>query len=552
MVMDKKEKFIEKAYKVHGNRYDYSKVNYKNSETKVCIICPEHGEFWMTPASHVRGYNCPKCANINRGRYKKWGIDEFIEKAKFIHGDKYDYSKVEYKGIEDKVCIICPEHGEFYQTPSAHVLLKQGCPKCSGRGLSTDEIIKKFREIHGDKYDYSKVVYDKMHSKVCIICPEHGEFWQTPSKHLLGQSCPKCSVNKRSKEHRLTTDEFINKAKEIHGDKYDYSNSVYTTAHESISIICPEHGEFKQIANYHLCGHGCPICGNNISISEEEIVKYIESLGINVVTRERTILDNNREIDIYIPEFKIGIEFDGLYWHSNIFKENSYHLNKTIECEKNGVRLIHIFEDEWLFKQDIIKSVISNILGKTSEKVYARKCVIKEVENKDKTNFLNNNHLQGNVSSKISLGLFYNNELVSLMTFGKPRVNLGFKNYEENDWELLRFCNKLNTNVIGGASKLLSYFIKTYYPNKIISYADRRWSQGGMYEKLGFVKDHCSQPNYYYVEGMNRKNRFRYRKSELVKMGYDKNKSEKEIMEERKINRIYDCGTIVYIWKKEV
>ena len=546
-----KELFIKKSIERHGSRYDYSKVNYVNSQTKVCIVCPEHGEFWQEPSAHVRGYNCPKCGNINRGRYRKWDLDEFIKRAREVHGDKYNYSKVEYKGNDIKVCIVCPEHGEFWQKPSAHVLCKQGCPKCSGRNLNTEEIIKEFRDVHGDKYDYSKVEYTKMHNKVCIICPEHGEFYQTPSKHLLGQGCRKCGIDKRSEKHTMSTEEFIRKAMEVHGDKYDYSKTVYTKAHDELTIICPKHGEFRQVANYHLCGHGCPICGNNMSIGEDEIVKYIESLGIKVEVKNRTILDGGKEIDILIPDYNIGIEFDGLKWHSDEFKEDNYHLNKTLECEKKGIRLIHVFEDEWIYKQDIVKSIISNILGKTNKRVYARTCKIKEVSKGDKKEFLNNNHLQGDVNSEINLGLFYNDELVSVMTFGKPRINLGNKIVNENEWELVRFCNKLNTNVIGGASKLLKYFVDNYNPLKIISYADRRWSQGNMYEKIGFIKDHNSQPNYYYIEGINRKNRFKYRKSELVKEGFDKHKSEREIMKERGINRIYDCGTIVYVWKKK-
>ena len=539
------KRFLEKAKEVHGDKYDYSKVEYVDSKTKVCIICPEHGEFWQEPAAHLRGYNCPKCANIKRGDTFRDNLGNFIKKAVKVHGAKYDYSKVEYINAYTKVCIICPEHGEFYMLPQNHIL-GQGCPKCAGRGLNTEEIIKKFIEVHGNKYDYSKVKFHKMHEKVCIICPEHGEFWQTPSKHINGQNCPKCAKINMAKEMKLTTEEFIDKAIKKHGDNYIYDKTIYEGTYKYLTITCPKHGDFKQRANDHLNGHGCPICGNNMSIAENEIEKYINSLGIKTESKKRGILSDNKEIDILIPSKSIGIEYDGLKWHSDEFKNKNYHLDKTKECRKNGIKLIHIFEDEWENKQNIIKSMLSNILGKTTNRLYARNCVVKVVDKNVKSNFLEKNHIQGNVNSEINLGLYYNDKLVSLMSFGKLRVNLGSKTHKDGEYELLRFCNIINTTIIGGASKLFKYFIKNYKPILIKSYCDKRWSTGRLYEILGFEFLHESEPNYYYVIGNNRKNRFKYRKSELIKEGYDPNKSEAEIMKERGIHKIYDCGCLVY------
>jgi hypothetical protein len=242
----------------------------------------------------------------------------------------------------------------------------------------------------------------------------------------------------------------------------------------------------------------------------------------------------------------IAIEFDGLYWHSEKKVKNDYHLNKTIECEKKGIQLIHVFEDEWLYKQDIVKSRLSNILGLTPSKIYGRKTEIREVTPKDSKVFLDTNHIQGNVNSSIKLGLYYNDELVSLMTFGTLRKSMGGIS-KEGSYELFRFCNKLDTTVIGGADKLLKHFIKTYNPKEIISYADRRWSQGGLYEKLGFTHIHDSKPNYWYIIGTNREYRFKYRKDVLVKEGFDPSKTEHQIMLERGINRIYDCGNKKYV-----
>ena len=186
-----KEEFIKKAREVHGDKYDYSNVDYINAKTKVCIICPEHGEFWQEAKNHLRGIGCPKCSIE-----KLTGTtDKFIAKAKEVHVNKYDYSKVKYVRSNVKVCIICPEHGEFEQAPYAHTQ-GYGCPKCGGVYVpTTEEWITSARKVHGNNYNYSKVHYVNCMSKVCIICPEHGEFEQAPYAHTQGYGCPKCNLS---------------------------------------------------------------------------------------------------------------------------------------------------------------------------------------------------------------------------------------------------------------------------------------------------------------------------------------------------------------------
>lgn len=539
--------FIEKAKAVHGDRYDYSLSKYKKMHEKLDIICPIHGVFSQTAHSHLGGQGCPKCAIEKRAEKKSDNLPKFIEKAKKVHGNKYDYSKVVYRGSQEKVCIICPEHGEFWQRPYAHII-GNGCKKCHFEKLNKKdtmlEFIEKAKKVHGDKYDYSKVEYNGTNVKVTIICPKHGEFEQTPNVHLAGHGCPLCGLEK---SHEIMSNEtFIEKAKAIHGDKYDYSNIEYKGPFEYVSIICPKHGEFKQKASYHLSGNGCPKCVSNESKWEKEIYDYIKEKipQLNVVENDRSVL-NGMEIDIYIPELKIGFECDGLYWHNEINKEKNYHRDKTNECNKKGIRLIHIFEDEWIYRNNVVKGRIDNLLGVVNNRIYARKCSVKEVKYKDVSEFIEKNHIQGKIPFRIGYGLYYNDELVSIMVFGCKRKNLGSVS-SDGSYEMLRYCNKIGVSVIGGASKMFKHFLKENSPKEVISYCDLRWGNGDIYELLGMKMDHISQPNYFYVVGDKRKNRFNFRKNKLIEDGFDANKSEHEIMLERCIYRIYDCGCKVY------
>jgi hypothetical protein len=221
------EEFIKKAINVHGNKYDYSKVNYKNSATKVCIICHEHGEFYQTPHNHLHGQNCPFCI----GRNIKHTKESFVEIAKQVHNDKYDYSKTEYINNKTKVCIICPEHGEFWQTPKHH-LRGDGCPKCIGRNRTTEEFIEKAKQVHGDKYDYSKTEYKNTRTKLKIICLKHGEFWQTPHSHLLGNGCPICRSSHLENE--------IKKLLDDNDIQYEYQKKFKWLGRQSLDFFIPD------------------------------------------------------------------------------------------------------------------------------------------------------------------------------------------------------------------------------------------------------------------------------------------------------------------------
>ena len=225
------KEFITKAQKIHGDKYDYSKVEYIGTQTKVCIICPEHGEFWQTPAMHLYGNGCPKCKGDKNGNRCRKTVNDFIETAKKIHGDKYDYSKVKYVNTHTKVCIICPEHGEFWQTPNRH-LAGDGCPICRpNKKLTTEEFIRKARQVHGNKYDYSKSKYINTRTRLNIICPEHGEFWQTPHNHINGKGCPICRISHLENEIKLMLDK--------NNIEYEYQKHFDWLGKQSLDFYIP-------------------------------------------------------------------------------------------------------------------------------------------------------------------------------------------------------------------------------------------------------------------------------------------------------------------------
>lgn len=289
---------------------------------------------------------------------------------------------------------------------------------------------------------------------------------------------------------------------------------------------------------------------NNQSKEEIELLDYIKSIyKEEIQTSVRGLIDN-LELDILLPKLNIAIEYNGLYWHSernDTTKE--YHINKTLKCKEKNIRLIHIFSDEWYNKKDIVKSKLNHIINsKTNNSIYARKCVIKQINKKDKNIFLNKFHIQGEDRSKIHLGLYFNEELVAVMTFSNARVALGGKSINKNEWELSRFAT--SNHIVGGASKLISHFKKQFKPEMIYSYSDNRWTSfdSNVYIQLGFTKKNISEPGYWYTKDFKtRIHRYNLRKQKLEKMGVNiTNKTELEITKELGYFRVWDCGVTRY------
>lgn len=352
------QEFEQKARKIHGSKYDYSKVIYTKATEKIEIVCPIHGSFYQTPHTHLSGCGCPKCYNSNIVK----NTEEFINKAKQIHGNKYDYSKVDYINTKTRICIICPEHGEFWQTPNDH-LQKKGCPKCAIKTrndsirLSQEQFVKRANNLHMNKYDYSEVTYLNDKTKVCIICHnknsdgiEHGKFWMTPGNHIYGhQGCPICGRIKANQNESLTTEEFIKRAKEIHGDRYDYSKVKYINSKTKVEIICPKHGSFWQLPFSHLQQIGCPKCSKS---KGEQLIEILLKRN-NILYLDQYRFEDLPKIivDFYIPSKNCIIEYNGQQHYTPIehfggqlkFEQQQKRDNTLREyCKINNIKLIEI------------------------------------------------------------------------------------------------------------------------------------------------------------------------------------------------------------------
>lgn len=358
--------FIQKHELIYGKKYNYSNTNLeKRDNNKICVICPEHGPYYKTITAHFKS-GCPKC---NMPNYQL-DTKGFIAKAKEIHGDKYSYSKSIYRDIYTKVCVTCYKHGDLQVIPNSF-LRGNGCKKCATEFNSALQIQKnandfvgKALKIHGDKYDYSKAKYISAHDRICIICPEHGEFWQTPNRHLSGCNCPECA----HRSWAYTTEEYIEKAKKIHPE-YNYSQVQYVNNNTLIKVICPVHGVFEISPNYLLRGGKCSQCTilNIESKQEYDIRKFLDRHSIKY-EREKQFswLKRGRTmpLDFYLPDYNIAIECQGMqHFKSMSFFGGDAGLEDIIErdvlkkelCKKHGICMLYYSDLNIEYPYDVIK-----------------------------------------------------------------------------------------------------------------------------------------------------------------------------------------------------
>jgi hypothetical protein len=301
-------------------------------------------------------------------------------------------------------------------------------------------------------------------------------------------------------------------------DKKPSLQEVADSLNIAVSTIGQKINEFelREYISYSYCG------------LENQIKDYIKSLNVDII-ENYWVKDIQKEIDILVNK-NFGIEVNGSYWHSNLFKNQNYHQEKSLLITKNGINLLHIFEYEWLLKKDIIKFLIKSKLGIFDKKIFARKCEVKELDYKIYSDFCNKNHLQGECGAKVKLGLFYENELVQVMSFGIPRFT------DKYEWEIIRECSKLGHIIIGGKEKLWKYFIKNYNPNSVISYCDFSKFTGNSYLKLGFKGVGLNKPGFVWWD-------------QKLNIIYQRSPWKHQEMKELGYLKIYNVGQLVFVWK---
>lgn len=488
-------------------------------------------------------------------------FNEFVCQSRIKYGDKFSYIDSSFTSFKKNVDVICPLHGKFTTTPNSHLFSKHGCPRCgrdnitSSQTNSWESFVNRSTTKFKNKYKYEQLCdgqFCAQNSTIKITCLDcNDSFDMLARNHLFSKSggCKNCQYTKNGEMRYVsyeTASHFLSKS---FPDKKYIIDKNYNGLSYNCDVICPTHGKYITKPLNFQYGHGsCPNCKVPSNL-ERKIEDFLNSAQIIFSKNNRSIIKPN-EIDFYIPDKMLGIETCGLYWHSEKTVPKDYHLEKLEKAEKFNINLIQIFEDELYEKADIVYSILHNKILKC-DKIFARKCELQLINSKVGRDFLISNHLQGDCKSSIYIGLFFNDEIVSCMSFGSMRLCMGNKKSEKDEYELQRFCNKKYTNVVGGSSKLLKFFEQNFKPKKLTSYADRRYFGGSVYEKLGFNFISNTNPNYFYYKsgkGNRRYSRFQFRKSVLHKKleNFDPDKTEHENMLNNGYFRIYDCGNKKY------
>lgn len=416
---------------------------------------------------------------------------------------------------------------------------------------------------HNHVYKYDNAIYVDAHTKLEITCPKHGAFYQSPTNHVQGKGCPRCAAEAFGVRSRSSLAAFIEKATAVWGDMWDYSVTDFTGARAMLAIGCRKHGVFKQTQSNHLAGKvGCVKCNHMRSNEEDAIARYLSKFT-KVIQRDRTIIAP-KELDIYLPEHKLAIEYCGMYWHSHFDmeaerKDKHKHYQKYMACKTQGIRLITIYESEWQYRQQTLKRLLRNSIGKTKGRLMARKCELKKVALKEARVFYDIYHPQGGAGNGEHYGLYWKDKLVACMRFSLGNNDRGAA-AATRSWTLSRYATRVS--VAGAASRLFKAFLEERKPESVKSFSDNRYFEGGMYAQLGFVLDKETEPDYQVWSpkiGLRPKPHYQRRNlpQRLVEHGISTSfdpqtdpRTEAEITYLMQCGKIYDCGKKRWVYKQ--
>lgn len=416
--------------------------------------------------------------------------------------------------------------------------------------------VKKALKTHNNFYSYTKALYTNAHTPLSIECPIHGEFFQSPTNHISsGKGCPTCGSLRRTGKLRKDTEQFVIDATKIWGSKWSYTNTVYVKAKKQVIITCFEHGDFLQTPTNHLSNkEGCPKC-NHTKSKEEDRIQQFMSIFTPTIQRDRTII-GPKELDIYLPEHNLAIEYCGMYWHSHGTPEDEKrnkhkHYTKYKQALDKGVRVLTIYESEWVEREFAIKRILRSAVGKMKGKLMARKCELRLTTNSSARTFFDKYHPQGGAGHGVNYALFWKGKMVACMRFAKG-INDRGNGAKSAMWTLSRYATRIT--VAGGASRLFKQFLKDNdYPD-VKSFSDNRWFSGGMYQKLGFRLEQESIPDYQVWSakvGLKPKSHYQRRalpdriKEHEIDIAFDPTtdpRTEQTMTYALGARRIYDCG----------
>lgn len=580
--------------KFHPNTYRQRTCG--KPKTRICPVCGKQFEYLCKP-DYIKTTCSRKCADVLAEKKRNENAEKIVRKCEYCGKEFTPKTEKDIycRGPHFKKCEVCGKEFEFNVRGYFNIKTcsKECRYKSASRNKDIQSMIQAQKKTMLEKYGVEQPmqipgVVEKMKE---TNRKKYGSDWYTQTDEYK-QSVEETSLSKYGVKHFLSNDDVKSKRRETCKERYGFSNYAflmvdhpeklenwiefrkdgkkYISEHYSekptrnqlsedlgvsYSTISQEI-RLKSLDEYVMC---------SVSYMEDEIVEELKKVSpdIQIIRRCKTVI-TPYELDIFLPEYNFAIECNPTYTHNsstssftNEPKPIKYHQMKTEMCQIKGVFLFHVFGYEWYNKKEIIMSMIRNMLGLNSNKIFARKCKIVEVSSSESRSFLEANHRQGEASASIKLGLIHDNDLVSLMTFGKLRGTIGTDRTDTSDcWELVRFCSKLNTTVVGGASKLFKYFVDNYYPNEIRSFSDRAHTKGNLYAKLGFHELRRSDPGYMWVELAtdNPVNRVTVQKSNIKSFLHDDsidlNMSESEIMIQHGFVKVFDSGTITWQWNR--
>lgn len=596
---------VAKARVVHGDRYEYVGDRVDGRYRRLTIKCKAHGEFEQSWDNHSMGKGCRKCATARNSEKQMHTLEEIKRLGSKLFDDQYVYLDLLRIPNAPKLRLACKAHGLFEQSLYSH-LAGKGCYSCFvERSLDSDEtVVSKARELHGDRYQYRgitktkpriltaicevhgefvqpvfnhlqghgcsecgklsmagkakwtvgelnsvnttkwevlNVLFVEGRSEAIAMCEYHGEFTKPVDKLLSGLGCPQCAFGLRAEKAMQSLEEYAEKASAIHNYAYTYKALDRAGSYPKVIANCAKHGDFSQGMAGHLGGSRCPACSNATSKVGKDFAEFILSLAADTVI-EGSLPGSRYRWDAIVPSRQLAFEFHGLYWHSTEHKLPSYHLDKHKAGLTAGYRTIHVYEDEWSNRRDVVEKLIAHSLGVTAQgKHFARTCSSSIVPDKVAAEFLEANHIQG-YTSGTHVGLYVEDTLLAILVY--TLKDAGRRGASSERAEILRYATACT--VVGGFSKLLKEMLRREPGvGQVVTFSDDRLFSGGMYEKTGFKAVARLRPDYFYVRYGKRLHKRGFQKSRFksdATLQYSEGATEFELATLNNLHRVYDCG----------